>query len=169
MKSNTPNNLAYELKKKEAKKNYLKYLEHMYSLYVIKGKKVDHEAKWDVAQSKSVEELGRNPVHDAVSCNNLGKVRSLLDNGADVNAPDHYDITPLHMATKAGNVTIAQLLLDNGADVNAQDFYGETPLLIAAKACNAEVVQLLLDNGANVNVQDFDGKILLDVVATHCC
>ena len=47
---------------------------------------------------------------------NVEEVRSLLENGADVNTQDDKGWTPLMFAAKSQDVEMAKLLMENGAD-----------------------------------------------------
>jgi hypothetical protein len=92
---------------------------------------------------------------EAVRKGDAAAVKTLLDQGVDVNTKYRYDRTALSFACDRGNVEIVKLLLDRGADVNAKDtFYGATPLTWAAspamgrKPQHAEIVGLLLKHGA---------------------
>ena len=55
-------------------------------------------------------------------------IKELVENGADVNAPNRDGNVALHGAAFLGNFNIAKLLLDNEAKVNARSHRGETPL-----------------------------------------
>ena len=85
----------------------------------------------------------------------VGKVRRLLDEGADVNVRNAKAQTALHCAAKAGFVEIVEVLLEAGADVDGQDRAGETPLSTAVsstikdKDALASVVRLLISAGAD--------------------
>lgn len=63
----------------------------------------------------------------AVEKGNLGKVKELIEQGADVNMRSGSTWTPLHYASNNGNLAIVKLLVENGADVNAKA-HGRTPL-----------------------------------------
>jgi len=76
--------------------------------------------------------------------------RWLIEQGADIDAPDTYGETPLH--SRAGHWRgHLGILLDLGADVNARDSRGDTPLHKAAGVGNERSVRLLLDHGAAVD------------------
>jgi len=80
----------------------------------------------------------------------LGRVRTLLDEGADVNSFGKYKGTPLRAAAEdliEGNA-IAFLLLERGADPTLMDSDGYSPLLFAVDHKNVELVIKLLECGA---------------------
>jgi len=82
-------------------------------------------------------------------------VKTLLDEGVDVNTKFRYGATALSFACDRGHLDVVKLLLDRGADVNVKDtFYGATPLSWAVKPAmgrkpqHPEVVKLLLQHSA---------------------
>ena len=58
-------------------------------------------------------------------------VRSLLENGAYVNAKDEFGSTPLHLASSEGSYETMRILIEHGADVAAKDTSDRTPLHMA--------------------------------------
>ena len=98
--------------------------------------------------------LGRTALQYVAGKANIKITRSLLDAGADVNAPPADNgRTALQAAASSGNLELVQVLLNAGADVNAPpaDNDGRTALQAAAYSGNLELVQVLLDAGADVN------------------
>ncbi|MBT4503006.1 MAG: hypothetical protein HOC74_35055 [Gemmatimonadetes bacterium] len=77
-----------------------------------------------------------------------GKVKSLVEYGADVNAFGPRGVTALHAAAKAGFVTVIEVLLGAEADINAKMISGETPLALAKKHKRTAAEKLLKENGA---------------------
>ena len=84
----------------------------------------------------------------------VAAVKTLLDEGVDVNTKFRYNATALSYAADRGHVEVVKLLLDRGADVHVKDtFYGATPLTWAVspamsrKPQHVEVVRLLLAKG----------------------
>jgi len=85
-------------------------------------------------------------------------VKSLLDEGVDVNAKDRFGWTALIKAAMFGYNDIMKILLDRGADVNAKTNLGCTALMEAAKIGHLRTVRILLDNNADMNLTDKKGN-----------
>ena len=92
-------------------------------------------------------------LHAASGEGNLDVVRSLLDNGVNVNERDGHHATPLYWASWKGEYEAAKLLIKYGADVNCREKEGWTPLHAASYDGYLEIAQLLLDHGADVNAK----------------
>ncbi len=60
--------------------------------------------------------LGWTPLHGASKSGNLELVKFLIEEGADVNAPDEVGMTPLHLAAKHGHSEVVKLLIQKKAD-----------------------------------------------------
>ncbi len=98
---------------------------------------------------------------NAVLKGNLERVRSLLENGTDVNATDEYFRTsPLHIACGHGHEAVVALLLQRGAEVNAKNSVSEveSPLHLACRGGHYAVVAMLLKNGADWNASNTNGE-----------
>lgn len=67
---------------------------------------------------------------EAVELGHINKVKSLIDQGADLESRDLAKNTPLHIACMVGDLEIAKLLIEKGADVNAINDNGFTPLSV---------------------------------------
>ncbi len=91
-----------------------------------------------------------SPVADAAERGDVGAVRALLKQGADVNAAQGDGTTALHWAAEGGHVEMARMLIYAGADLEAVTRIGKyTPLHLASRAGRAPVVETLLKAGAN--------------------
>src|SRR5262245_58833885 len=90
-------------------------------------------------------------------------IRTLLDNGADVNARDAKGNTPLILASLYASPECVQLLIEKGADANAANKAGATPLIRAAT--NYEKARLLVAAGAKVRVRTALGNTPLLLAA----
>ena len=99
-----------------------------------------------------------SPVADAAMRNAVDAVRSLLKQGADVNAAQGDGMTALHWAAKHGNAAMGKMLIYAGANLEATTRLGDyTPLHMAAKAGHAAVASALLEAGSDANVTTTTG------------
>lgn len=81
-----------------------------------------------------------------------GKIKALLDAGADVNTRFDEGITPLMSASVRGSVATVDILLKAGADLELQQDRGSmTALMKAALWKNTKVAAKLISAGAQVN------------------
>lgn len=92
---------------------------------------------------------------DAATAGDMDEVRTLVDQGANVNARDSEGVTALMWAAEKGHAQIVQYLLEKGADVNARESTaGMTALMVSAAGGYEEVVEALLAKGAEVDARD---------------
>ena len=102
--------------------------------------------------------IADSPVADAARRNDAQAVRSLLKQGADVNAAQGDGMTALHWAAVNGNVEMAQMVVYAGANVAAVTRLGDyTPLHLASKAGQAGVVKVLVEAGSDVSAATTTG------------
>ncbi len=102
---------------------------------------------------------------DAVKHSNLAAARTLVQGGADVNAPEVDGTTALHWAVSHDDLKMVDLLLGAGAKVKATSRYGVSPLSIAANDAGAAVVERLLKAGADPNTALPEGETALMTAA----
>ena len=80
---------------------------------------------------------------------------TLLQNGANINAPDNSGWSPLHRAATFGHLAASKFLLEHRAEVNLQaNDDCLTPLHLAALAGEVEICRLLLMHGADLDKMD---------------
>ncbi len=94
---------------------------------------------------------GPLPLIDAVKNVDREAVRSLLKQGANVNATQADGATALHWASYRDDLESADLLIRSGANVNARNDLGATPLWAACQNGSESMVGRLLTAGANPN------------------
>lgn len=77
------------------------------------------------------------------------RVRWLLEQGVDPNAPQVDGMTAMHWAAYRDDLAMAELLIARGAEPDKANRYGVTPLSLACENGNATIVELLLRAGAD--------------------
>lgn len=91
-----------------------------------------------------------SPLHVAAQNGDTKQIVSLLDQGANINAPfGRENATALSVAARAGETDAVQILLERGADPNI-GAPGLTPLDLARDYNRLDVLRLLLEHGAIV-------------------
>ena len=108
---------------------------------------------------------GPLPLIDAVKNVDREAVRSLLKQGANVNATQADGATALHWASYRDDLESADLLIRNGANVNARNDLGATPLWAACQNGSESMVGRLLTAGANPNAALLLGETPVMVAA----
>ena len=98
------------------------------------------------------------PLFLAAASGQLDVLRSLIENGADINASTTDNCTPLMIAIEKGNINVATFLIEHGANVDLKDDRGDTALHYAVSRyilhnCNdsLKVCSCLIKHGADVN------------------
>jgi len=98
----------------------------------------------------------------AATANDAAAVRSLLRQGADIEARDADGRSALLLATRAAAIDAARVLIEAGADVNARDRISDSPYLYAGAEGPLEILRLTLDNGADLgSVNRYGGTALI--------
>ena len=93
-----------------------------------------------------------SPVADAAKRGDIAELRSLLKDGADVNAAQGDGMTALHWAATHNDVAMASVLIYAGANLESTTRLGAyTSLHLASKAGNAPVMEMLLKSGSDAN------------------
>ena len=108
--------------------------------------------------------MSKTPLHEAAKNNAAAEVRTLIEQGTDVNSraraaklelgagghPTMDDLgeTPLHVAAWYNAHKAALVLLEQGAEVNARAGNGETPLVWAELVNASQTANLLRRYGA---------------------
>ena len=84
----------------------------------------------------------------AANAGRLKDVKTLINEGADINASAENGMTPLILASWRGHTKVVAHLLRKGADVNARTNIGTTALKFATERGQKKVIALLRQHGA---------------------
>ena len=90
-------------------------------------------------------------VADAAMKRNTGAVRTLIQQKANVNAPQVDGTTALHWAVRLDEAELADMLIRAGANVSATNRDGVRPVQLAAMNGNAIMLDKLIKAGADPN------------------
>jgi ankyrin repeat protein len=101
-----------------------------------------------------------SPVADAAMQGDVETVRSLVKQGADVNAAQGDGMTALHWAAYKGDAEMVGLLVYAGANTEALTRLGDyTPLHLASEQGRTAAVKALLAAGANAKAETSTGAV----------
>ena len=92
-----------------------------------------------------------SPVADAAMHGDRSAIRTLVQQKANVNAPQVDGTTALHWAVQTDDLETATLLIRAGAKVSAANNAGATPLFLASINGSAPMIETLLKAGADPN------------------
>ena len=104
---------------------------------------------------------GDTRLAEAASRRDAARVRALLAERVDVNAPGRDGTPALHWLVWASGFPNAELLIRAGADAARADRYGVTPLSLACANGHVDLIRLLLDAGADPNSAGSTGETVL--------
>jgi ankyrin repeat protein len=94
------------------------------------------------------------PVADAAMRGDHTTVRTLLQQGADVNASHGDGMSALHWAAERGDAALVEMLIYAGANAEAVTRIGQyTPLHLASRAGQARAVAALISAGARIEAK----------------
>jgi hypothetical protein len=102
--------------------------------------------EWLKSQGASIytkDEMGNEPIHNAVQNGELESVKWLVKQGANINAKGLCDYTPICIAILYGFVEIVKWLKEQGANTNIRTSDGKTPLDLANDKGIKEIIRLL--------------------------
>jgi uncharacterized protein len=108
---------------------------------------------------------GRSDVADAAMRGDKVAVRTLIEQRADVNAPQADGATALHWAAFRSDKEMVELLLRAGANAKAANREGTTPLELASTTGDAVILAALLNGGADPNEKLALGKTPLMIAS----
>ena len=131
-------------------------------------KSIVNEYTDEKEETKGLGNSGISPLMYALKNKNFAVIKTLLDNGADVNAHDSLGNTVLMYACRFNaDKDIVKMLIRYGANVNARDNNWKSVLMYASQNDNLEILKILVQSGANVNAKMEDGTTALIIAAQN--
>jgi quinoprotein dehydrogenase-associated probable ABC transporter substrate-binding protein len=106
-------------------------------------------------------------LHNAVTADDIGRVRYTLLHGAHVDAFDGDGNTALGYAARFGFSEVATYLLEHKADPNLADHSSWTPLMYAAWDDDPALAKILIAHGAKIASTDNEGLTPLAIAAQN--
>jgi uncharacterized protein len=110
---------------------------------------------------------GKSDVADAASKGDKASVRTLIQQKADVNAPQIDGATALHWAVYREDADLVDMLIRAGANPKVANREGATPLMMAALYGNAGIIDRLLKAGADAKALGENGETMLMFAARN--
>ena len=109
----------------------------------------------------------KSDVADAAMKGDTAALRTLVEQKADVNAPQIDGATALHWAVYRDDLDAADFLIKAGAKVDAANREGVTPLAMASLYGSAAMVERLLTAGADAKRRGMSGETMLMLAARN--
>ena len=106
-------------------------------------------------------------VADAAQKGDRAAIQKLIQQKADVNAPQVDGATALHWAVYRDEPELADVLIRAGADVKAANSEGVTPLSMAALYGNAAMIDRLIKAGADAKQRGPNGETMVMLAARN--
>lgn len=103
---------------------------------------------------------------DAAENGDTEAVRSMIADGADVNATDEHDRSAAYKAAKHGHLNVLKLLSEHDAALGTTDNRGTNALYWAAIKGHEDVARFLVEKGVSAHITDDRGWTLLDHVGS---
>ena len=120
-----------------------------------------------IAAGSTAGAAGKSAVADAAMRGDSAALRTLVEQKADVNAPQVDGTTALHWAVYRDDRDAADLLIKAGARVDAKNREGVTPLAMASLYGSAAIVDRLLSAGADARQPGSSGETMLMLAARN--
>lgn len=117
--------------------------------------------------SLSAAGAGTSPVADAAMKGDRARLRVLLQQKADVNAPQADGATAIEWAAYRNDLDMADLLIAGGANVKLANRDGVTPLWLASENGSAGMIGKLIEAGADPNERQPNGETPLMMAARN--
>ena len=103
---------------------------------------------------------------DAAAVGDADRVKTALQNGADIEARDDHERTALLLAATHDHIDVASVLIAHGADPNAIDDRHDTPWLVTGVTGSVAMLEVLLPANPDLTIRNRFGGVAV-IPASH--
>ncbi|WP_349728299.1 ankyrin repeat domain-containing protein [Peribacillus frigoritolerans] len=135
-------------------------------LFILQGCVLDNEVELNKQEKETGKGLNEQLIQ-AVARNETDRIRSLIEQGADLNTQDSEGLTATMIATYNNDVETAKILIEAGADVNIQDDMKNSPFLYAGAEGYIDILKLAIEAGADPSITNRFGGTALIPASEH--
>ncbi|MFH0069068.1 ankyrin repeat domain-containing protein [Peribacillus sp. NPDC056705] len=135
-------------------------------LFILQGCVLDNEVELNKQEKEKGKGMNEQLIQ-AVALNETDRIRSLIDQGADLNTQDSEGRTATMIATYNNDVETAKILIEAGADVNIQDDMKNSPFLYAGAEGYIDILKLAIEAGADPSITNRYGGTALIPASEH--
>ena len=126
----------------------------MFNTYLLRLCYLLHRVIPRMFHSSAPRAPATSSLEQAISRARADTIKSLIEQGVDINARNIRGHAPIHLATAKGNREVVLILLETGAEVNVVGTNsGCTALHYAASLGHVDLCELLVRYGADTNAQ----------------
>ena len=116
----------------------------------------------------AVHAQNRGTIFHAILYETPEAIKTLIENGADVNEPRDDGQTPLHIAAwQSNDPEVFRVLFNAGAQIDPIGYPNHTPFEYILQKNNIELVRLFIDAGVDVRRVSNMGRTPLEVAAMY--
>ncbi|MES1039936.1 ankyrin repeat domain-containing protein [Peribacillus simplex] len=132
------------------------------SLFILQGCVLDNEVELNKQEKETGKRMNEQLIQ-AVERKETEKIRSLIEQGADINTQDSEGRTSTMIATYNHDVETAKILID----VNIQDDMKNSPFLYAGAEGYIDILKLAIEAGADPSITNRYGGTALIPASEH--
>ncbi|MEF2096451.1 ankyrin repeat domain-containing protein [Bacillus sp. CFBP9009] len=129
-------------------------------LFILQGCVLENEVELNKQEKETGKGMNEQLIQ-AVERKETERIRSLIEQGADINTQDSEGRTATMIATYNNDVETAKILIEAGADVNIQDDMKNSPFLYAGAEGYVEILKLAIEAGADPTITNRYGGTAL--------
>ncbi|PEZ84097.1 ankyrin repeat domain-containing protein [Bacillus sp. AFS017274] len=135
-------------------------------LFTLQACVLDNEGELNKQEKETGKGMNEQLIQ-AVERNETERIRSLIEQGADINTQDSEGRTATMIATYNNDVETAKILIEAGADVNIQDDMKNSPFLYAGAEGYVNILKLAIEAGADPSITNRYGGTALIPASEH--